>query len=366
MSNSFPATLASNRSAETVVVEVIPAPHGVAVVLPGGEQQWWAFESVRASRRGAALQLQWPATPSADQTFAILTLDDPRSVAAIAAVNSRIARGENPSTSSDFLMHIGMAIFATVLIIGAAIWQGLPWITARLASLLPVSVEEKIGRASLETMAPRPNRCQDDAVSRIVDRLERTLPETPYRFRAYVVEDEMVNAFAAPGGYVVVFRGLLRKTRRPEQLAAVLAHEMQHVVQRHGTQGMVRSLSIWLAFALFTGDPTGAITVMASNLGSLAYQRADELSADREGLRMLADAGVDPMAMVSMLELLNEETPELPRAARYFSSHPLTEDRIAEVRNLAEPMRYSRKTLLSGIEWPPPKSNCRMERLRTE
>lgn len=342
-------------------MQVTPAPHGIAIYLPGSQQQWWAFESVHVERRDSALCFRYPARPAAGEVPALLTITDPITLAAIASTNARIARGENSSKSSDFLLHTGMAIFLTVLGLALLIWKGFPWLTGRMAAMLPLSMEERIGEASLETMAPVSRRCQDESVTRIVDRLARTLPDTPYRFRTYVVEDEMVNAFAAPGGYIVVFRGLLRKTRKPEQLAAVLAHEMQHVVQRHGAKGMVRSLSIWLAFALFTGDPSSAITVMASNLGSLAYQRADESSADREGLRMLAAAGVDPMAMVSMLELLNEETPELPRAARYFSSHPLTAERIAEVRRLAENIDYRRTPLLSDTDWPPVRSNCRPE-----
>lgn len=340
-------------------MRITPAPHGIAIDLPGSEQQWWAFESVHVERQPAALCFRYPARPARGEVPALLTITDPSTIAAIGSMNSRVARGENASPSSAFLLHTVIALFLAGLSLALLIWKGFPWLTHRMAALLPVSVEERIGEAALESIAPGSRLCRDESVTRIVERLARTLPHTPYRFRAFVAEDGMVNAFAAPGGYIVVFRGLLRKTRNPEQLAAVLAHEMQHVEQRHGVKGMVRNLSIWLAFTLFTGDPSGAITVMASNLGSLAYQRADESSADREGLRMLADAGVDPMAMAHMLELLNEETPELPRAARYFSSHPLSADRIAEVRKLAETTSYRRSPLLAGTDWPPLRSNCR-------
>lgn len=359
MPNQYPAVLQQGRTAEPLAVQITPAPHGIAVFLPGSAQQWWAFESARVERHATGLRFQYPATVSPGELPSLLTVSDPAALAAIAASNARIARGENSSQSSDFLLHTGMALFLVVIFIGAGIWIGLPWLTGIFASMLPVSLEEKIGRASLESMAPTSQRCQDPSVSEMVERLASTLPESPYRFRAYVLEDDLMNAFAAPGGYMVVYRGLVRRTRQPELLAAVMAHEMQHVIQRHGTKGMVRSLSIWLAFALFTGDPTGAITVMASNLGSLAYQRADEASADREGVRMLADAGIDPMAMVRMLELLDGETPDVPRAARYFSSHPLTGDRIAEVKRLAESIDYRSKPLLRGSEWPPLRSLCR-------
>lgn len=305
--------------------------------------------------------LQWPHRPSRGQVCWWLIVDDPQTLAAIAAVNSRLAKGKSAPSASSFALQAVLIFAVALVLLGLAVWQGLPWIAGRLSAFVPLSVEEKLGEASLEAIAPRFHRCRDESVERILRRLETTVPSSGYRFRVWIVEDESINAFAAPGGYIVVYRGLLRKTRRPEQLAAVLAHEMQHVIQRHGTKAMLRSVSLWLALAFFTGDANSAIAVMVGNLGSLAYHRADEERADQEAVQMMAAARLDPREMVSMLELLNQETPELPRAARYFSTHPLTADRIEAVRKQVESLRVATQPLEAGTEWPPARSACRTE-----
>jgi predicted Zn-dependent protease len=78
-------------------------------------------------------------------------------------------------------------------------------------------------------------------VSPIVDRLQPA--DSPYRFEAIIADDPAINAVAVPGGWIVVNQGLLRRTRSPEEQAGVLAHEMQHILQRHTTNGILRQLS---------------------------------------------------------------------------------------------------------------------------
>jgi predicted Zn-dependent protease len=194
-------------------------------------------------------------------------------------------------------------------------------------------------------------------VAAIVDRLKAAASPAKYEFEVYVAEDDMVNALAAPGGYIVIFRGLLNKTKRPEEAAAVLAHEMQHVIRRHSVRGLMRNMSIWLAMIVLTGG--GDIASIAGTIGGLHYQRADEDQADEEGIRMMNEARIDPRAMVSMLELLDKVSGDAPEVLKYVSSHPMTRDRIERMEKMAGELGGITRPLLSGETWPPAVARCR-------
>jgi predicted Zn-dependent protease len=185
-----------------------------------------------------------------------------------------------------------------------------------------------------DALAPESRRVDDPAldavIDRIVTRLDAHAPEHPYTFRVTIVRSDEVNALAAPGGELVFYTGLIAKTRSPEELAGVMAHEMQHVLQRHSTKAILRRMSTGALLAFFVGD-AGALTGVvdaARELGDLAYGRSDELEADREGLELLRSAGIDPRAMVTMFETLAANEPNTPRAFRYLSTHPGTAERI--------------------------------------
>lgn len=138
------------------------------------------------------------------------------------------------------------------------------------------------------------------AIERIVCALAGALGPSPYAFRVHVVDDPVVNAFAVPGGGMVLFRGLVEAARTPEELAGVLAHEMSHVVHRHGTRALIRELSLRALVAIVTGNVAGLEQALgtAGQLGGLRYRRSDELEADRAAVALLAAAQIDPAGMV--------------------------------------------------------------------
>src|SRR5207244_2410003 len=115
---------------------------------------------------------------------------------------------------------------------------------------------------------------------------------------------------AAAGGQVIRVRGLLERTRTPEELAGVLAHEIQHVLRRHATRMLLQHTSAGLMLAAVSGDISGAMAYgleSARVLGALRYSRQYEAEADVEGLRMLLAAGVDPEGMIAFFETLRAE-----------------------------------------------------------
>jgi predicted Zn-dependent protease len=183
----------------------------------------------------------------------------------------------------------------------------------------------------------------------------------PYTFRVMVLNDTTINALAAPGGYIVIFRGLLERTQTAEELAGVLAHELQHIRQRHATRALLQYVSTGLLLAAITGDASGVTAFgleSARTLAALQYSRQNEEEADAEGMRMLLAAGVDPAGMIAFFELLRKEEKRTPGFLKYLSTHPSTEDRIQRLRSLASQSRGGPVKLLQGHDWRDVRNMC--------
>ena len=256
----------------------------------------------------------------------------------------------------------GMVLLAVVA--GFYIW-GIPGLATFLTPRIPVSWEEQLGSSVLEYLAPSANRCVDQirlpAIESIVTRLSRTMPDSPYRLRLTIVDRPAVNAFALPGGQMVVFRGLLEATETSEQLAGVLAHELQHIYKQHSTRAMIEQASTSLLIAAVTGDFTGGVAYGiegARVLGMLRYSRLHEGEADREGLRLLQAVGIDPAEMIAFYRIMQAQHPHDGAASSYLSTHPDTDGRIKKMVALAGAPPLHPITLFSHEEWKDLRSLC--------
>src|SRR5690606_34600208 len=168
----------------------------------------------------------------------------------------------------------------------------------------------------------------------------RVDPRLNYTF--YVVNAPGVNAFAVPGGYIYVNRGLIERASTMSELAGVLGHEIGHVVERHGLEQMARmqntQLGVNLAYILLGRQP-GAVEQVAVQGGASAFfashSRAAENEADEVAVRYMIQSGIDPNGMVSMFQtLVNEQQQSPGSVAQWFSTPPLSPDRIEHVRLL--------------------------------
>ena len=169
----------------------------------------------------------------------------------------------------------------------------------------------------------------------------------PFTFT--LLDSDMVNAFAIPGGYVYVTRGLMALANNEAELAGVIGHEIGHVTARHSAQRSTQQVFAGLgAAALGIALQDQAIADLA-NMGAMAwvqgYSRQQELESDQLGIRYLARAGYDPVAMSTFLQQLGRETAlaqklmfqegEADPADNWFSTHPRTEDRVAAAAQTA-------------------------------
>lgn len=159
-------------------------------------------------------------------------------------------------------------------------------------------------------------------------------------WRFYVVDSREVNAFAVPGGYVYVNRGLIERARTMNELAGTLGHEIAHVTQRHSVEQMAQAqradAGLTLA-CILTSVCQGGAASAAIQVGGTAlfakFSRDDEAEADRYGVQYLVKAGIDPRGLPEMFQILLNERRSRPTAVdAWFRTHPLEEDRIADTR----------------------------------
>jgi predicted Zn-dependent protease len=160
--------------------------------------------------------------------------------------------------------------------------------------------------------------------------------QSPYRFSFHVLADpRTVNAFALPGGPIFITEGLLGRLRGEDELAGVLGHEIGHVIGRHSSEQLAKqqlTQGLVGAAVLGTGDYTAAqVGQLVGGLINMRYGRDDELESDALGIRIMAEAGYDPRAMLGVMRTLAKASGG-SRQPEFFSTHPHPENREARIR----------------------------------
>jgi beta-barrel assembly-enhancing protease len=158
--------------------------------------------------------------------------------------------------------------------------------------------------------------------------------DSPYQFDFHLLaDDKTVNAFALPGGQIFITMGLFKRLKTEDQIAAVLAHEIGHVINRHGaehlakqelTQGLIQATDI------ATGDP-GMLQRFIGSMVNMKYGREDELESDRYGVKYLIDAEYKPEAMIDVMTILKEASGGSSRP-EFMSTHPSPDNRIEKIK----------------------------------
>jgi predicted Zn-dependent protease len=183
-----------------------------------------------------------------------------------------------------------------------------------------------------------------DSIARIAD--TRGL-----EWRFAIVDSKDVNAFAVPGGFIYINRGLIERAQNLSQVAGVIGHEVAHVTGRHSVKQMQKAQGAnigILGICVFTnmcGSETGqAVVGIGANAAMASFSRADEDDADLNGVRFMVRAGIDPTGIPEMFQILLDERTSRPDALdAWFRTHPLEESRIAASR--ARIARYPASSL---------------------
>ena len=365
---SYPGSYNDGRSAARREVVVHLELSGLRILdAEGRELDRWRYDDLHLldeDRAGRGLRLKCGAAGAARLSVPDRRLLDDLSQRARAPQAARRAR---PRFGPARVLGLGVAGLAVLV---AVVWVALPRLAGWTAAQIPVSWEEALGDRAFEELtavfaaasqAP-PKFCETGPGRAALDRLTARLAgpaaaqvAAPYRFQVTVLDLEMANAFALPGGRVVLFRGLIENAGGAGEVAGVLAHEMGHVTHRHGTQAILRSLGLEVLFGLMLGDlGEGLFGGIGTTLLSLSYSREAEAEADRVALALLDDTGIGAQGLAAFFERLAADGPELPAALQLLSSHPSHETRA----RLFARAKASARPAMSEADWTAMKGMC--------
>ncbi len=248
-----------------------------------------------------------------------------------------------------------------------ALWNSQP---ARFAAaLIPKETRQSLGRTVIASMAGQYRVCVAPAGLRSLERLGRRLTngltaEADYHIT--VVNWSLVNAFAAPGGQMLLTNGLIRAAQSPEEVAGVLAHEMGHSIELHPESSIVRALGISAAIDIITGGG-GSLSGLGTLLLQNSYARQDERSADEQAIRLLRRAGISQFGLADFFERIGRKSGSRNGGTGsptvgidgLFRTHPYPLERARRVRGSRT---YTTTPAMSADAWRALREICRRTR----
>lgn len=266
---------------------------------------------------------------------------------------------------------IAWTFAATASLVLVAIY-GIPALADRIAPLIPLSVEHRLGLAvdaqvramldnrasgkAFECGAAEAEQAGRAALDKLLGRIETTAG-LPVPLKTAVVRRSEANAVALPGGHIYVFQGLVAQARSPDELAGVIAHEIGHVAHRDGTRSVLQSAGLSFLFGMLLGDFTGGgvVVIAARTVVQSAYSREVEAAADDYGVRLMASIGGDVRAFAAILERI---AGAIEPGVKILLDHPQTKDRVAAINAAANTLPGERRPLLTPPEWAALKRIC--------
>ncbi len=299
------------------------------------------------------LQLSWD---RGGETHAV-TVSDPaahRSLlqSAPAGFAARLESGHSTVRYHRRKWHAVVGVLAGVVLLVVAAWWQSEAITGWLASRVSMETEVGIGERALAQLELEHELTQEgDAAKTVADIGARLTRGSRYEYRWYISDEKEVNAYALPGGIIVVNRGMIEEAGSAEELAGVLAHEVQHIEHRHTLQQMISSAGWAAMLAVVLGDVSAITAIMIHQLGNLRNSRKLESQADAEGMKALARAGIPLDGMPALFRRLQADQEKRGgEGPALLSSHPATQERIGELERLAKTLRCDCRPL--AIDWP--------------
>lgn len=282
---------------------------------------------------------------------------------------------------------LGGALTALAAGLAGFMFYGLPLVSTPLARAVPLDVETRLGERSNQFVAWFTDECEtSEEAQAALDGLGERLyavSDSPFEFKLRIVDARFPNAFALPGGWIVVTDELIDEMESPDELAGVLAHEAAHVARRHVMAAQLREMGFSILLEFLIGGGSGAgqeIARTGATLESLRHSRSAEAEADEYALAYLEAADLNPAALADffdrmqvVFEELEEEVEEAEaeaaedadttprsqgqadRAEAWLNSvlrtHPDTTQRARDARQAAASLTWSGAPALSETEW---------------
>jgi hypothetical protein len=220
-----------------------------------------------------------------------------------------------------------------------------------LARLIPTSVEQRIGTMMVGDFGR--NGCTDPAGDAALRALVRRVDPEDTATEASVVKLPMVNAVTLPGGRIVVFDGLLRDAKSPDEVAGVLGHEIGHIRHHDVMESLLRQVGL----SAVLGGLEGHVGGYTNALLATAYSRGAEARADGYAIGLMQEAKISPQPTAAFFDRLGKGAGKAERMLSYLASHPVSADRAARFRAAARPGSY--EPTLDAAQWRALRSICR-------
>jgi len=350
-------------------VTVMAAPESLRILGPDGAMiVSWPYPDLRS--QPAPDDVMRLRRAGSGPELARLEIRDTALIAAIGAFASSLDR--SGATERRLRVKvIAWALGAVVSLVVMAVF-GLPMLAERIAPLIPLSVEQRLGtaidsqvRGMLDTSkSGKPFECGStaaeqagrDALNAMVGRLSEAAG-LPIALKALVVRRSETNAIALPGGHIYVFEGLVGKSNNADELASVVAHEIGHVAHRDGTRSLLEAAGLSFLFGMLLGDFTGGglVVIAAKTVVQSAYSREVEAAADAYGVNLMAKAGGNPGALAVILDRI---AGSIEPSSKILANHPQTKDRVIAINAAAGRLPSARAPLLTPQQWTALKGIC--------
>lgn len=351
-------------AAQKATLTIDEAAGALSIALPGADTpRLWPLREIRQVRDQAGgdmmvLRLRRMAT----ERLVLTAREDQRILLARAPELTR----RPPVEGKGRLAVWGAGAVAAV---AAMIFLLIPFLADRLAGFLPPAGKRALGETVLEDVRVAFNQtgidplplCEAPAGLAALEAMGARLfpePVTEAELTVHVLDHEMVNAFALPGGIVVLMRGLIEAAESPDEVAAVYAHEVGHVVARDPSRIALRTVGSTGVLGLLLGDFAGgaAVLFLTNRLITADYTQAAEAAADAFASEALARADVAPGALATFFERLLEEYGDTSGVVQHFLSHPALVDRIDAAREAGGDGTFS--PVLPAEDWAALQSIC--------
>lgn len=247
------------------------------------------------------------------------------------------------------------AVLIIIIALPSALILRMDVATGFIAKKLPPEWEQQLGETTMAQYQLGKNMMDKEQAKPLLDPLVmplvNALNHSAYTYKFHIVNDGSLNAFALPGGEVVIHSALILRAESAEELLGVLAHEITHVEEQHGIRNVIGTTGIYMVASAVFGDVSGLLAVVSSAAPLLlnqSYSRRFETEADVKGFALLQKAKINPSGLASFFDkMIEEEKKQLEKiedeknrelvkdALAFLSTHPASEDRIKRLNELA-------------------------------
>jgi len=233
----------------------------------------------------------------------------------------------------SFKTHIGIAVLILGIIVAGYLII-IPTVAEKAVALIPQHYDISMGHTFYQQYVNdnTVDSSKTEALNRFANRLHLN---NTMKLHFTVIKSSTVNAFSLPDGNIIVFTGIIDVMKDYDELAGLIGHEVSHINNRHSMKMLCRNLSGYLFVSAMLSDVNGIMAIIGDNvhnLQSLSYSRQFERQADEQGTALMVMNGINPKGMTTLFSRL--KSTEKVTMPAFISSHPITDDRIADINRL--------------------------------